>query len=163
MKVKFDLATGFVGTKVSSATDFSCTNFDKILIFYQDGTYKATNIPEKQYFEHFIWTGVADKKTILNVVYKDPKTAQVWVKRFIVEKFILDKTYRYLDEGLELLFLTTDSGASVEMQLSGAKKAKHKTIALADIAVKGAQTKGVRLGTEKVKKMTLQPGLKKKT
>lgn len=162
IKVKFDLATGFVGTKVSSSTDFTCTNFDKVLIFYQDGTYKATNIPEKQYFEHLIWTGVADKKTIINIVFKDPKTGQVWVKRFIIEKFILDKTYRYLDEGLELLDLTTDSGAFVELQLGGAKKAKNKTIALADIAVKGAQTKGVRLGTEKVKKVTLLPGLKKK-
>jgi topoisomerase IV subunit A len=162
VKVKFDLATGFVGTKVSGGSEFTCTNFDKILIFYQDGTYKAMNIPEKQYFEDLIWTGVADKKTILNVVYKDAKTCQAWAKRFIVEKFILDKTYRYLDEGAQLELMTTDSGGVIELQLAGAaaKKSKNKTISFNDIPIKGAQTKGIRLGTEKVKKVTLIAGKK---
>ena len=50
------------------------------------------NIPEKQYFEKLAWVGVADKKTIMNVVYKNQETGQVWAKRFIVDKFILDKT-----------------------------------------------------------------------
>ena len=57
IKVGFDPATGFVGTKVSGPVKLSCTNFDKLLIFYKDGTYKAINIPEKQYFENAVWAG----------------------------------------------------------------------------------------------------------
>jgi topoisomerase-4 subunit A len=160
VKVRFDLDTGFVGTKVTGGTDFTCTNFDKILVFYKDGTYKAINIPEKQYFEHLIWTGIADKQTILNVVYRDVKTGQVWAKRFVVDKFILEKTYRYLDEGAELELISTDSGGVIELQFgaSRGKKGKNKTVPLSEIPVKGAQTKGVRLGLEKVKKVTFVPG-----
>ena len=70
------LKSGFVGTKVSGPVQFACTNFDKLLIFHKDGTYKVINIPEKQYFEKAVWVGVADKKTVINVVYKNKETSQ---------------------------------------------------------------------------------------
>ena len=57
IKVGFDPATGFVGTKVSGPVKLSCTNFDKLLVFYKDGSYKAFNIPEKQFFENAGWAG----------------------------------------------------------------------------------------------------------
>ncbi len=47
--VGFDPKTGYVGTKVVGAKEISCTNFDKMLIFYKSGIYKIINIPEKQY------------------------------------------------------------------------------------------------------------------
>ena len=97
IKVGFDPETGFVGSKVSGAFQLECTNFDKLLLFFKDGTYRVTNIPEKQFVEKVAWVAIADKKTIMNVVYRNKETSQAWAKRFIVEKFILDKTYNFLD------------------------------------------------------------------
>jgi topoisomerase-4 subunit A len=154
IKVGFDLSTGFVGTKVSGPSHFSCTNFDKLLVLYKDGTYKVSNIPDKQYFENLIWTGVADKKTVLNVVYKTRDTKQVWAKRFIVEKFILDKTYRFLEEDMELETISSSLHGTIELEFSPKARQKRKTFALDEIPIKGAQTRGVRLSTEKVKKVT---------
>ena len=95
---------------------FECTNFDKLLLMFKDGTYTVINIPEKQYVHHegnkVVYVGVADKKTVISVVYKDPKTHLCYAKRFIVSKFILEKTYRYFEEGMELLYLTTQPHAS---------------------------------------------------
>lgn len=152
IKVGFDLATGFVGTKVSGPSHFSCTNFDKLLVFYKDGTYKVTNIPEKQYFENLIWTGVADKKTVLNVVYKTQDTKQIWAKRFVVDKFILDKTYRFLEENMELEYISSSLHGTIELEFSPKARHKKRSFALDEIPIKGAQTRGVRLSTEKVKK-----------
>lgn len=156
IKVGFDPQTGFIGTKVSGTVQLPCTNFDKLLIFYKDGTYKATNIPEKQYFEKVARVEVADKKTIINLVYKNKKTQQVWAKRFIVDKFILDKTYRYLDEDGELQYISTSPNATVELHPASKadQKAKKMLFSLKEIPVKGAQTRGVRLATQKVKKVT---------
>jgi topoisomerase-4 subunit A len=164
IKVRFDLETGFVGTKVQSTADFVCTNFDKLLVFTKDGTYKATNIAEKQYFEQLLWAGPADKKTIVTVVYKHGKTGHPWGKRFVVDKFILDKLYRYMDEGAELLLFTTEANGTIDLQLQGLarKKPVSTVVSLNDIDVTGAQTKGVRLATEKVKKAVLVPGKKTK-
>ncbi|MBU6383379.1 MAG: DNA topoisomerase IV subunit A [Verrucomicrobia bacterium] len=153
IKVGFDPETGFVGTKVTGAERFTCTNFDKLLILHKDGTYKVVNIPEKQYFEGAHWVGVADKKTVLNVVYKIKDKGQVWAKRFIVDKFILDKTYRYFDEKGELQCLSTDPKAEIELQFTPSQKQKKQVHLIADIPLSGAQTRGVRLSPNKVKKV----------
>ncbi len=156
IEVGFDSQSGFVGTKVSGPIELQCTNFDKLLLFFKDGTYKAINIPEKQYFEKLSWVEIADKKTIMNVVYKDTETQQVFAKRFIVDKFILEKIYRYCDENRELQYISTNPEAVVELHFVPQPKQKIKSqlFALKDIPVKGAQTRGIRLATQKVKKVT---------
>lgn len=155
IKVSFDPHTGFVGTKVSGSVQLHCTNFDKLVIFYKDGTYKVVPIPEKQYFDNIAWVDIADKKTIMNVVYKQKKTAQVWAKRFIVDKFILEKSYSYLDEDAELELISTDEDAKVELlfALKGKEKSKVEIFSLKEIPLKGAQTRGIRLSVHKVKKV----------
>lgn len=155
IKVGVDLQTGFVGTKVSGPLHFTCTNFDKLLIFDTDGTYKAINIPEKQYIEKLAWVGVADKKTVMNVIFKHPLTHLAFAKRFIVEKFILDKPYRYFDEKMELLHISADPDLVVEIQFApqANQKIKKSDFAFKDILVKGAQTRGNRVATQKVKKV----------
>jgi topoisomerase-4 subunit A len=157
IKVGFDPASGFVGTKVSGAKQLQCTNFDKLLIFHKDGTYKVVNIPEKQYFEMVSLVSIADKKTVVNAVYKDKKTQLIWVKRFIVDKFILDKVYRYFDENTELLHISTKPEVVVELQFApkAGQAKKTQEFSLKEIPVKGAQTRGIRLATQKAKKVTI--------
>lgn len=156
IKVGYDPVAGFVGTKVSGPVHLHCTNFDKLVIFNKDGTYKVVNIPEKQYFENTLFAGVADKKTVMNVVYKNKTKGQVWAKRFIVDKFILEKIYRFIDEEGELLHISTHPNALVELHFApSAKQAvKSETFALKDVPIMGAQTRGIRLSTHKVKKVT---------
>ncbi len=156
LKVGFDLETGFVGTKISGPTRIDCTNFDKLLVLYKNGEYKVTNIPEKQYFDGAIWVGIADKKTILNVIYKNKETQQPWAKRFIVDKFILDKLYQYLEEGMELQHISTDPEANIELSLApkAKEKAKKQSFAFKKLPVTGIKTKGTRIATQKVKKVT---------
>lgn len=155
IRVGFDLSTGFVGTKVSGAEHFTCTNFDKLLVFSKDGTYRVINIPEKQYFEKMVWVGVADKKTIMSVLYKNKDTGHPWAKRFVVDKFILDKEYRFIDESGELQYLSIDSDASLELQFSekAGKKTKPQIISLKEIPLKGAQTRGIRIANQKLRKV----------
>ncbi len=154
IKVSYDPKTGFVGTKVSGTTQFTCTNFDKLLILFKDGTYKATNIPEKQYIENAAWVGVADKKTVINVIYNNTETKQSWAKRFIVDKFILDKTYRYLDENTALHYISSDIDPTVELQF--VPKARQKLSKLSypfkDVLIKGASARGIRIANQEVKK-----------
>lgn len=157
IKVGFDPASGFLGTKVSGSIQFPCTNFDKLLIFSKDGTYRAINIPEKQYFEQIAWVGIADKKTVMNVVYKNKETGQAWAKRFIIEKFILDKVYRYLEEDSELHHISVKPNTAVELQFApqGRQAGKKMTFSLSEVPIKGAQTRGVRVSVQKVKKISV--------
>lgn len=157
--VGFDPASGFIGTKVESKHMLECTNFDKLLVIFKDGSYQVINIPEKQYMHHqgnkVVYLGVADKKTVISVAYRDPKTHYAYAKRFIVEKFILDKPYRYLDEGMTLDFISTAPNNTLELQLIPKPR---QTIAkvqfkLEAVAVKGVTAKGVRMTPREVKKI----------
>lgn len=162
IKVGFDPIKGFVGTKVTSEHSFECTNFDKLLLLFKDGTYQVINIPEKQYVHHddnkVIYAGAADKKTVMNLVYRDPKTRLCFAKRFIIDKFILDKKYRYFDEGMELHILSTNPNTSIELQFTAKphQKVTHTAFTFNDFLVKAVSAKGVRMSDKEVKKVSLQ-------
>lgn len=159
LSVGFDPKTGFVGTKVSSGISFECTNFDKILLMFRDGSYQVVNIPEKLYVHQngkkIIYAGVADKKTIFNVVYKDPKTNYCYAKRFIIKKFILEKDYTFMEEGVDLQYFSTDLENSLEIMFIPKPKQKiAKTIYdMGTVMVKGVSAKGIRIANRQVKKI----------
>lgn len=161
VKVGFDPATGFVGTKITGPQSFECTNFDKLLILYADGTYQVINIPEKQYLHQnakVCYLGIADKKSILNVAYKDPKTDLCYAKRFIVEKFILDKMYTYMPEGMQLAFISTKQAPSLEMIYvpKASQKVAQGPFHFEQLAVKGVSAKANRMATRGIKKLLLK-------
>jgi topoisomerase-4 subunit A len=160
VKVGFDPEKGYVGTKVSGAHSFECSNFDKLLLMYRDGSYKVMNLPEKEYADQgknkVIYAGVADKQTVMNVVYKDPETHYAFAKRFVVSQFILEKIYKFMEDGMELLFLSTDENPKVKVQFVPKVKQKVKNVdfAMKDVLVKGVSAKGVRIASRAVKKVT---------
>lgn len=159
VKIGFDSQSGFVGTKVQGDQSFECTNFDRLLLMFQDGTYQVMNIPEKQYVHtpaaKVVYVGVADKKTIFSVAYRDPKTKFCYAKRFIVDKFIMEKTYRFLDEGKELQFLTILPTATIELVF--VPKAKQKVSSALfnfdQVLIKGVTAQGIRMANREVKKI----------
>lgn len=165
VKVGFDSKSGFIGTKVTGEVSFECSNFDKVLILFGDGSYSVINIPEKQYVhsegKKVMYVGVADKKTVFGVVYRDPKTRFCYGKRFIISKFILEKSYRYLDEEMELLFLSTEPKIPLQLQFMPAHNQKVSSVncQLDQILIKGVTAKGIRLANKPVKKVI--PGAKR--
>jgi len=163
IKVGYDPQGGFVGTKVSGPIQMECTNFDKLLIFYKDGSYVVTNIPEKQFVQNVAWASIADKKTVMNVVYRNPETKLAFAKRFVVDKFILDKTYNFLEPKVELLFFSAQPEPTVELEFAPAPRQKVKKLlfSFAEVLIKGVQARGVRMASHQVKKVV--PLIQKKS
>jgi len=161
IKVGFDLKTGFVGTKVSGES-IECTNFDKLLVFFDDGSYRVISIPEKQYVApkkgHLLYVGVADKASTVNVMYKEPKTHVCYAKRFIVKQFILDRPYRYFEEGMQYQFLSV--GAPPKMQLHFFAKLRQRVskiqFSFEEVRVKGVSAKGIRMASRGVKRFKVE-------
>lgn len=161
VKVGFDPISGFVGTKVAGENSFECTNFDKILLMFKNGSYTIINIPEKQYVHHegnkVVYAGVADKKTVLSVAYKDPKTHICFGKRFVITQFILDKIYRYIEEGMELQYVSSAEHPILELKLIPKVNQKQSKVEIdfTSILIKGVNAKGIRLDRRPVKKVVL--------
>jgi len=158
LKVGYDEKTGYLGLKVSGKS-IECLNVDKLLILFQDGSYTVMNIPEKQYIHTqgvpAIWIGVADRKSIINIIYKDKETDFAYAKRFVVKQFILEKSYRFLPEEALLAFISSRERERVILSFKSKGKIKGKTLAFefSDVAVKGADTKGVRIANTALKEI----------
>ncbi len=160
IRLGYDPETGYLGTKVSSKHIIECTSLDKLLILFGDGSYLVTNIPEKQYIHtqgsQAMWIGPADKKTELSVIYRDRANGFPYAKRFVVKQFILDKTYRYLDENQELAFITSRPNAKVVLKFKAkAKQKSHSlSIEMAEVTtLKAVTAKGIRLANKELLKV----------
>ncbi len=156
MVVAFDPKAGFIGTKVKSDVSFECTNFDKILVMYKDGSYRVMNVPEKEYVDGGIaYASVADKKTVFNVVYRDTRTNFCYAKRFVIKSWILDREYRFVEEKMRLEHLSTAAAPSIELEFKPKPKQKvaKQRAELSEVAIKGVSAKGVRLAPKEVKKV----------
>ncbi|MGA8163917.1 MAG: DNA topoisomerase IV subunit A [Waddliaceae bacterium] len=159
LTVGYDLKTGFIGTKVSGKETLTCTNYDKLLMMYDDGTYRIVNIPEKQYMHQgnsqSVYIGIADKETIFSAVYKDPNTHQCFAKRFAVKKYIIDKEYCYIEQGMKLELLTVEPEVLVELHFIPKVKQKiAKTrFSFQQVLIKGVSAKGIKMTNRAVKKV----------
>ena len=151
--VGFDTKTGYIGTKVTGDVQITCTNYDKLLIFYKNGTYKVINTPEKLYLgEGILHCGAADKKSVFSVCFKDTKSGLSYAKRFIVKQFILEKEYPFIEEGCELQYFTGKHEPLLLIQLL--PKARQKLSAVQfefkNVAVKGVSAYGNRISPRPV-------------
>ena len=160
IKVFFDKKSGFIGSKVAEGEEIQCTNFDKLQLFFDDGTYTVISIPEKQYVnlnKKVISFGVADKKTILSVVYKDKSSGFYFAKRFVIEKFILDKSYNFLEADQQLKFILPPEKNLLEIKFvpKPRQKVSQITFDLKDVSVKGVSAKGIRLTRNEVQSIKI--------
>ncbi|MFA6916338.1 MAG: DNA topoisomerase IV subunit A [Parachlamydiales bacterium] len=159
VKVYYDAQAGFVGTKVASGHLIECTNFDKLLFIFKDGSYQVMNLPEKNYIHQDgkqpVYVGIADKKTVFNVLYRSTKTRMAFAKRFVVSQYMLDKLYLYLEEDSELLYLGTAPGTVIDVHFVPLVRQKIGMVNFAfdDVLIKGVTAKGIRVANRAVKKI----------
>ncbi|MDE3055598.1 MAG: DNA topoisomerase IV subunit A [Verrucomicrobiota bacterium] len=150
IEVGFDLATGFVGTKVTGGTRFPATNFDKILVLSKEGSYRVFPIGEKEYVEELLFACVQDKERVFSLLYREKESGKIWAKRFVVSSFIQGKSYRLYSEGMQLLFFSAEKDPTVELYLPSLKK-KESIVHFADIPLQSAQTRGTLICKDKGK------------
>ncbi|MGR3951454.1 MAG: DNA topoisomerase IV subunit A [Chlamydia sp.] len=153
IEVNYDLQSGYIGLKVSSSTKINCTNFDKLLIFYDDGVYKVISIEEKEYIGRvesaIIGIYVADKSTIYSSLYLDTDSGLSYCKRFVIKQFILNKEYSYLEKGQKLILFTHKKEERYLITLVPKLKQKMNAFhfSLGSVLVKNVAAKGVRLSS----------------
>ena len=157
LRVGYDAKRGFLGTKISDEEQIECTNLDKILIIFSNGSYKVLNVPEKLYVHANnllpIFMGVADKKSVINIIYRDKKSGYPYIKRFIIKQFILDREYHFLEEDQALEYITDSKEVSLELTFK--KKAKQKInklkVEVDEMPIKSVKAKGVRIANKALK------------
>ena len=145
---------GFIGTKLTK-DDFvdKCSNVDDIIIFLDDGRYMVTRISDKKYIgkniNHIAIWKKNDNHLIYNMVYKDGKSKNSYVKRFSIPSLIRDRFYNVTqgNDGSKILYFTANPNSESEViniYLNSKAKAKNKIFEydFKDLAIKNKSSKG---------------------
>ncbi len=155
----YDDSTGYLGTEVKTGKPlFKVSIYDRILVMRKNGIYSVVNVPDRLYVDRgMLFCSLADKESlqpiVFSVLYQNRGNGFVYLKRFKVEKYILEKSYPYVPDNCKVLKLTVKE--DLEVVVTFKPKARLKILEerkpLPDFLVKGVKAAGVRLSTKEIK------------
>jgi topoisomerase-4 subunit A len=163
LELKYDKATGYLGTAVSGNVAAELSPFDRILVFKQNASYSVIDIPDKVFIGvNAWWIGEADKdvlsKTVFTIIYKDKETGYACIKRCIIEGWIMNRDYNLVPEGAEVLHVDTRTKFSFTVHYVPKARLKitKEVFKVEDFLVKGLKAGGVRIANKEVKKIEIK-------
>ncbi len=180
-KLYINREEGFIGTALKK-DEFveNCSSIDAAIIFYNDGTYKVTRIQDKTFIGeteksktekrkaqvvHIAVFKKNDTRTIYNVVYRDGRHGNYYIKRFNVTGITLDREYDLTlgTPGSRVCYFSPNPNGEAEVikvyfkpNPSRRKMKLSMDKDFSEIGVKGRGTKGYLLCKEDVLRILLK-------
>ncbi|MBU0964789.1 MAG: DNA topoisomerase IV subunit A [Proteobacteria bacterium] len=152
--------SGFLGHQVKSDCErsFACSEYDKLLLFFNNGTYKVIHVADKVFVgSDLCWVGTVDEKLVFNVVYLDGEEGLSYVKRFHCPKFILEKEYHLFPQHSKsyIQFLSLGEASRIRIHLKPSKRAKknYEDVCFDDFLIKGSIAKGKRVSIRPLRRI----------
>lgn len=113
---------GFAGTSLKKDEYVSeCSDIDDIIVFRTDGTFMVTKVSPKVFVgTNVLYIQVFDKnddRTIYNMIYRDGKLGNYYVKRFSVTSITRDKEYKLTkgSQGTKVVYFTHNPNGEAEV------------------------------------------------
>jgi len=156
--LRYDEKTGYLGTEVSGGTEvLKVTPYDKVIYVRKSGIWSVSECPKKLFVgPGMAYCGFADKdslsKVLFTILYREPQTQFVYIKRCKVPAFIMNRDYFFAPDGMEVLHV--DTRKSFDFKLNFVKRPKLKTLSESYNAdkfeEKSLKAKGVRIIAKEV-------------
>ena len=157
LKLRYDKKTGYLGYQVNGTALFDVSLYDRVLVIRKNGSYAVTSPPDKLFVgKGMLHCGFVDKDLVFNAVYRDQASA-IYIKRCIIDKFILDRSYELVPEGCKLMKLTTDSDKKVALDYKPKPRLRklNEVFPIAEYPVRGLRAGGIRLSAKELEGCTL--------
>ncbi|HWS01191.1 MAG TPA: DNA gyrase/topoisomerase IV subunit A, partial [Prolixibacteraceae bacterium] len=167
-KLYIDREEGFVGTALKKAEYIcDCSDIDDIIVFRKDGTYFISKVSDKAFVgKNVLHVAVFEKnndRTIYNLVYRDGKAGNNYMKRFAVTGVTRDKEYNMTlgTDGSKIHYFSANPNGEAEvLRITFKPKPKLKKLVdeinMAELAIKGRQSMGNLVSKNEIHKITLK-------
>ncbi|RPJ09480.1 MAG: DNA topoisomerase IV subunit A [Spirochaetaceae bacterium] len=160
LDLRYDEETGYLGTEVKTGRLlFQVSSYDRILVIRRTGAYSVMDVPDKLFVDKGMYHCVmADKdemsKTVITAVYMDKDTRHPYIKRCIIDSFIIGKGYTLVDENTQMLALTSRTDAVIRVTYIPKARVQilEEDFKISKFLVKGIKAGGVRLSTRQADK-----------
>ena len=167
-KLYINKEEGFIGTSLRK-DEFvcECSDIDDVIVFRNDGKMMITRVSAKT----FVGKGIIhlaifkknDVRTIYNLIYRDGKQGNTYMKRFPVKSITRDKEYDLTagSKSSKLYHFSANPNGEAEVvsivlkSLAKTKKLKFD-IDFADLAIKGRSSKGNLVSKHAISKVELK-------
>ena len=167
-KLYINREEGFIGTSLKK-DEFvcNCSMLDDIIIFYKDGKYKIVKVAEKLFVDkNVLYVNVfkpKDTRTIYNVIYRNGRAGNYYMKRFAVTGITRDKEYD-LTPGLPgskiMWFSANPNGEAEVVKVILKPKARLKSLQIdvdfAQLKPKGRSALGNLVTKNEIHRMSLK-------
>ena len=167
-KLYINKEEGFIGTSLrKDELVCECSDIDDVIVFRNDGKMIITRVSAKT----FVGKGIIhlaifkknDVRTIYNLIYRDGKLGNTYMKRFPVKSITRDKEYDLMagSKSSKLHHFSANPNGEAEVVSivlkSHAKTRKLKfDIDFADLAIKGRSSKGNLVSKHAISKVELK-------
>ncbi len=154
---------GFVGTSLKKDEFVTeCSDIDNIIVFRDNGTFQVVKVASKL----FVGTGIIhvavfkknDDRTTYNMIYRDGKRGNYYVKRFAVKGVTREREYDLTQgtEGSKVVYFTANPNGEAEIvkiNLRPRPKLKklHFDFDFSTLAIKGRSSRGNTLSKNAIK------------
>jgi len=159
---------GFVGTSLKKDEYVDdCADIDDVIVFRRDGVMMITKVDSKTFVGkniiHIAIFKKSDKRTVYNMIYRDGRGGQSYMKRFNVTGVTRDKEYDLTagnKASIVHYFTANPNGeaeiVTVHLRSVGSVKKLKWDIDFSNLAIKGRSSKGNRVTKYAVKKIELK-------
>lgn len=165
LELKYDENTGYLGTSVKTGVTIELVSeFDKIFIMQNTGTYYCTQVSDKTFVgKDIAYIGLADKEKleelVFTAIYQENDSRKTFIKRAkFTSGFILNKTYEFLPDPQNntMRKICTMPNAEVTVIYKGLSRGRGSTCLFSDFRVKGVKASGVLLTKREVASIRLK-------
>ena len=163
VSLKYDSTTGYLGSSVAGETIAEVSPFDRILSIRKNGIWSVVDIPEKAFVGPGAWwISVADKEvlgaTVFTIIYKEKKTGYPYIKRCVIEGWIMNKDYSLVPEGADVLLIETSEkfAFTVHYKPRPRLKISKESFKAHDYNIRGLKAGGIRLSSKEVEKVEIK-------
>ena len=167
-KLYINRQEGFIGTSLKKDEYIcNCSDIDDVIIIYKDGRYQVTKVAEKKFVGknilHIDIFKKNDKRTIYNVIYRDGRGGNYYMKRFAIPSLTRDKEYDLTQEtkGSRILYFTANANGEAEVvKVTLKPKPRLRNLIFesdfGEMAIKGRGSKGNLLTKNDIHKISLK-------
>lgn len=153
LTLKYDSARGYLGYDVSGATQFEVSAYDRVLVIKKSGVWSVQDAPDRLFVDKgMLFCGFVDPERVYTLLYRDEK-GNPCLKRFQIDKFILQKGYDLVPPDCKPIKLTTshDQMVVVDYKPKPRVRVVQEEFDCEKFLIKGNKAKGVRLASREVK------------
>ncbi len=143
-----DTEKHYIGHAVKGGEELlTCSSLDKLLVVRGDGGYKLVNPPDKLFVEGGLqYCAPLDKEKIFLAIYRDD-AGFTYIKRFTFGGAILNKEYRLIPEGAELIWFSMNDPKKLWVKFAKKKgqRIHQQVFDTSKVTARGVKAKGLQM------------------